>query len=141
VFSLKCANLNTNGLIFGINFLFLNLDLNGLSQSGKHQINIMSRLSWGFHKEHMILSRHLKSFLIGDSSSEFIQKILIFQITLVSYKHHYDLIVGVAFSLVQPFLDVVVGLSACDVIDENHSDWTSIVGSGDGFEGLLPCLN
>lgn len=59
------------------------------------------------------------------------------QIALVSNKHDDDVGVGMVAQLLQPPGHVVVGLVLADIVDEQSTDGTAIVGRGDGPVALL----
>ena len=62
------------------------------------------------------------------------------EIGFIADEHEGYFVVGVAFGLVQPFANVVECLSAGDIVHQDDTDGSSIVGPGDGFECFLPCL-
>lgn len=63
------------------------------------------------------------------------------KISFISDEYNCYFVVGVWFSLVHPFANIVEWISISYVVDENDTDWTSIIRSRDGFESLLSCLH
>ena len=61
------------------------------------------------------------------------------QIALVSNQHDDDVGVGVVPELLEPSCDVLVGLVLADVVDEEGTDRTAVVGRSDGAIALLSC--
>lgn len=59
------------------------------------------------------------------------------QIALVTDQHDHDIGVGVVSQLLQPPVDIVVGLVLADVVDEEGTDGATVVGRGDGPVALL----
>ena len=71
----------------------------------------------------------------------FSKGLLVVEVGFVANEHQGDFIVGVVLGFVQPFVDVLEGLPAGDVVDEDDANGAPVVGPGDGLEGLLSCLN
>ena len=63
------------------------------------------------------------------------------EVLLVADEEGGDFIVGVGLGLVEPLADVVKGLAVGDVVDEDDTDGSSVVGPGDGLEGFLSGLD
>jgi hypothetical protein len=59
------------------------------------------------------------------------------QIALVSDQHDDNVGIGVVPELLQPSRDVLVGLVLADIVDEEGTDGTTVVGRGDGAISLL----
>lgn len=59
------------------------------------------------------------------------------QIALVTNQHDDDVGVGMIAELLQPPVDIVVGLVLTDIIDEKSTDSTPIVSGGDGTVTFL----
>ena len=80
-------------------------------------------LGGALHEEHLMFFGKFESLIVGDGSSDVIKLklILVIEVGFVAYEHDGDFIVGVAFGLVEPFVDVVEGLSAGYVIHQNYS--------------------
>lgn len=60
------------------------------------------------------------------------------EVGFISDEHNRNLVVGVAFCLVQPLGHIIERVSVGDVVNQNHPDGPPIVRSRDGLEGLLP---
>lgn len=60
------------------------------------------------------------------------------QIALVTDQHDHDIGVGVIAQLLQPPVDIVVGLVLANVVDEEGTDGATVVGRCDGPVAFLP---
>jgi hypothetical protein len=59
------------------------------------------------------------------------------QIALVSHEHDDNVAVSMVPQLLQPPSHILVGLVLADVVDQQRSDGTAVVGRGDGAVSLL----
>jgi hypothetical protein len=59
------------------------------------------------------------------------------QIALVAHKHNHNIGVRMIPQLLEPSCHVLVGLVLADIIDEQRSHRTAVVGGGDGAVALL----
>lgn len=59
------------------------------------------------------------------------------QIALVTNQHDHNIRVSVVTQLLQPPVDIVVGLVLADIVDEEGTDGATVVGRGDGPVALL----
>ena len=62
----------------------------------------------------------LKAFIIGNRPPEIKYCLLVVQICFISDQHDRNFIVGVAFSFIKPFIDIIEGFPAGDVINEDN---------------------
>jgi hypothetical protein len=59
------------------------------------------------------------------------------QITLVSHKHDDNVGIGMISEFFQPAGHVVVGLMLADIVDEERTDCSTVIGRGDGAVSFL----
>jgi hypothetical protein len=68
-------------------------------------------------------------------------QILALEVGFVAHQESGDFIVCVGTSLVKPLGNVVKGLAVGDIVDEDDSDGSTVVGTSDRLESLLSGLN
>lgn len=71
---------------------------------------------------------------LGDSV---LDHLLVGQIALVANQQLVDTLRGITVNLGKPLLDVREGILVRDIIDDNDTMGTTVVGRGDGAETLL----
>ena len=65
----------------------------------------------------------------------------VFELTLVSDQVNSHILGGVLLNFLQPAPQVVESLVTGDIVCQEHAVRATVEDPGDGFEGLLPCLN
>lgn len=64
---------------------------------------------------------------------------IVLQVALVADKQLHNILIAELVDLGQPVLDILEGLTVCDIIDEDDSVGTLVVWGGDGLKSLLSC--
>ena len=69
------------------------------------------------------------------------QVLLALKVSLISHQEASHLIISIGFSLIQPFPNVGEGLAVGEVVDQDHTDRSSVVTASNGLESLLTGLD
>ena len=70
-----------------------------------------------------------------------IEKILVFEVTLITYHYRLDFIMRVILNLKQPFVEVLKTVTLCYIEDKESRDRTFVVRAGNRFKWLLSSLH
>lgn len=100
------------------------------SHAHEEILNVEAVLGTGLEERNVLLVGESLTFVVLDHA-------LIFEICLVSNDNLVDLLVTVLLDLTEPVLDVVKGFLVGDIVDENVTMSSTVVGLGDGTETLL----
>lgn len=116
------GRVNDSRYDFGVNFV---------GRFQKRRLDIVRRLGRRFQKEQAVLIGKGLSFLCRDGAA-------VLQVVLVANEQNDHVFVRVLLGLLQPPAQVLEGVAAGNVVDEQRAGGAAVVAAGDAAEGLLP---
>ena len=124
------AHFDAIGLVGDINLSTLNLSVNGLGRIQKGLLDVEGRLGGGLQKEEAIGVRKGLSLGGGDRPT-------VLEIRLVANEENDHVRLRMLLGFFEPAGEVLKGITAGNVVDEEGSGSAAVVGAGDGAKGLL----
>lgn len=106
-------------------FLLLQLLLNSLGHLGEGVLDVGGRLGGSLQEDQVERSSELGGLIVLNLT-------LVNQIGLVSDQELVHILAGIAVNLLQPLLNVVEGLLVGDIVDDDDTMSSTVVGRGDG---------
>ena len=93
-------------------------------------LNVVGNFGGSLEESNAVVLGHLGTTLLADIA-------FVFQIALVAHQDSGDVVSSVLLNLRHPVMDVLVRLLVGDIVGNNDSVGTLVVGSSDGLEALL----
>lgn len=108
-----------------VTFLLLQLLLDSLGHLSESILDVSGRLGGSLQEDQVERGSELGGLVVLNLA-------LVDQIGLVSNQELVDILAGIAIDLLQPLLDVVESLLVGDIVDDDDTMSSAVVGRGDG---------